>query len=249
MYNFREMKFNNDNLNIGHRQRLREKFISSKDSLDDYELLEMLLFLSNSRKDTKGIAKELINNFGSLNNVLDARVEDLQKVPNIGLSNAIALKTVREVINRVLKNDIKQKGVQLNNSTKVEEYCKLSIGNSKNEVIKALFLNGKLDLVKDEIIGNGNINEVKLYKNVLIAKATQYGCCNIILVHNHPTNDVNPSVADIQLTIDLKELLSMVDMNLVDHIIVSKDYSLSMAKEGLMNKQKALKYINKKLFN
>lgn len=243
------MQFNTDNLNIGHRQRLREKFISSKDSLNDYELLEMLLFLSNSRKDTRGMAKELINNFGSLNNVLDAGVDDLQKVPNIGLSNAIALKTIREVINRVLKNDIKQKSIQLNNSTKVEEYCKLSIGNSKNELIKVLFLNGKLDLVKDEIIGNGNINEVKLYKNILITKATQYGCSNIILVHNHPTNDVNPSVADIQLTIDLKELLSMVDMNLVDHIIVSKDYSLSMAKEGLMNKQKALKYINKKLFN
>ena len=69
----------------------------------------MLSFLSNSRKDTREIAKELINNFGSLNNVLDIKVEDLQKVSNIGLSNAIVSKTIREVINRVLKNNIKQK--------------------------------------------------------------------------------------------------------------------------------------------
>lgn len=244
------MKFNNDNLNIGHRQRLREKFISSKESLEDYELLEILLFSSNSRKDTRETAKKLINSFGSLNDVFNARIEDLQQISNIGLSNAITLKTMREVINRILKYDIKQqKSIQLNNLTKVEEYCKLSIGHSRNEVIKILFLNSKLALVKDEIIGNGNINEVKLYKNILIAKATQYGCTNIILVHNHPTNDVNPSVADIRLTIELKELLNMVEMNLIDHIIVSKDYSFSMAKEGLMNKQKALKYINSKLFN
>ena len=242
------MKFNDTNLNIGHRQRLREKFISSRDSLEDYELLEILLFSSNSRRDTKETAKKLINNFGSLNNVFNAEIEDLQKIDNVGLSNAIAIKTIREVINRILKSNIKEKTIQLNNLTKVEEYCKLSIGNSKNELIKVLFLNGKLELIKDEIIGNGNINEVKLYKNILIAKATQYGSANIILVHNHPTNDVNPSVADIQLTLELKELLNMVEMNLLDHIIVSKDYSFSMAKQGLMDKQKALKYINSKLF-
>lgn len=229
------MKFKEENLKSGHRNRLREKFLLSKESLEDYELLELLLFTSNSRKDTREISKKLINNFGSLKEVFDGDINELQKIDNIGFSNAITIKTIREIINRILKSDLIKDSIQLTNCNKVEEYCKASIGNATNEIIKVLFLNSKLVLIKDEIIGNGNINEVKLYKNVLITKATQYGCNNIILTHNHPTNDVNPSKADIDLTIELKELLRMVDMNLLDHIIVSKDYSFSMAKNGLIS--------------
>lgn len=230
------------NLNVGHRKRLREKFLISPESLKDYELLEMLLFISNPRKDTKLLSKELLEHFGNLNNVLNATNEEFSNIENFSVANIASIKCVKEIINRFLKNQIKKEKIRLNNIDKVELYCRSTIGSSKNEHIKALFLNTRFELVKDEILNNGNNQEVKLYKNILITKATQYGCSNIILTHNHPSGDPSPSANDIDLTIEIQELLKMVDMQLLDHIIVSNEKTFSMGKNGLLDKEKAKKY-------
>lgn len=237
------------NLKAGHRKRLRDRFVISHESMYDYELLEMLLFASNARQDTRTLAKELIEHFGNLKNVLEASIDELKLFNNMGLANAISIKCVKEVADRLLKIKITTKPIKLNNLDIIEKYCISVIGHENIEKIKVLFLNSKLELKKEEFLGSGNANEVKLYKNILVSKATQYSCHNIILTHNHPSGDPKPSVGDIDLTLSLQELLKMLDMKLIDHIIVSNNNSFSMSKNGLLNKENALKYRNKVMFN
>ena len=235
-------------LKIGHRKRLREKFLISPESLNDYELLEMVLFASNARKDTRTLAKEIIDHYGNLTNVFESNINDLKDFNNIGMSNAVSIKCIKELFNRFLKNKIDKKIVKLNSIEKIENYCISAIGNEIIEKIKVLFLNSKLELKKEEFLGSGNATEVKLYKNILVSKATQYSCHNIILVHNHPSGDPNPSIGDIDLTLNLQELLKMLDMKLIDHIIVSNNSSFSMSKNGLLIKENAIKYKQKIMF-
>lgn len=221
-------------LRAGHRQRLRQKFLISKESLNDYELLEMILFASNVRRDTKTLAKELIEHYGCLSNVLEADINDLELFNNMGSSNAVSIKCIKEIINRVLKKRITETAITFNNIDDVERYCVSTIGCEHIEKIKVLFLNSKFELKKEEFLGSGNAIEVKLYKNILVSKATQYSCHNIILVHNHPSGDPRPSEGDIELTIHLQELLNMMDMRIIDHMIVSKNKCFSMLKNGIL---------------
>lgn len=232
-------------LKVGHRQRLREKFLISPEALSDYELLEMVLFASNTRKDTRTMAKELLNQYKNLSSLFDADISELKSFNNIGLANAVSIKCVKEIVNRILKSKITNKVIKLDNLNSIEKYCISAIGNENIEKIKVLFLNSKLELKKEEFLGSGNATEVKLYKNILVSKATQYSCHNIILTHNHPSGDPNPSAGDIDLTINLQELLKMLDMKLIDHIIVSNGKSFSMSRNGLLDKEKAIKYRNK----
>lgn len=222
-------------LRYGHRQRLRQKFVISQESINDYELLEMVLFASNVRKDTKTLAKELIQHFGSLTDVLEANINELETFNNMGISNAVSIKCVKEIVNRILKKRIVKKSITLKDIEDVERYCVSKIGCNNVEKIKVLFLNSKLELKKEECLGSGNATEVKLYKNLLVSKATQYSCSNIILVHNHPSGDPCPSVGDLELTLNLQELLSMLDMKLIDHIIVSNNKCFSMLKNGMLD--------------
>ena len=222
-------------LKCGHRQRLRQKFIISQESINDYELLEMVLFASNVRKDTKTLAKQLIEHFGSLIGVFEANINELEIFNNMGISNAVSIKCIKEIINRFLKGRIVKKSITLQNIQDIERYCVSTIGCENVEKLKVLFLNSKYELKKEEYFGSGDAQEVKLYKNILVSKAVQYSCYNIILVHNHPSGDPYPSEKDLELTYTLQELLSMMNMKLMDHIIVSDNKCFSMLKNGMLD--------------
>ena len=236
-----------DNLNSGHRQRLRNKFLKNNNSLEDYELLEMLLFSSNMIKDTKHIAKVLINKFGSLNNVLNASKEELLLVDSVGTASVACIKCVKEIIIRILGEELKNSEINLDSLDKIKNYCKITIGDSNIENMMVLFLSSRLTLIKDEILFTGNSKELKMYNNIIISEATKHGSSNIVLAHNYPSGNSSPSFNDIDTTFELMDLFSMVGMKLVDHIIVSKNDTFSMLENGLFDKMKATKYKNKLL--
>ena len=123
------------NLNAGHRKRLRDRFFISHESMCDYELLEMLLFASNARQDTRTLAKELIASFGNLKSVLEANIDELRLFNNMGLANAVSIKCVKEVADRLLKMKIIKKSIKLSNLDIIEKYCISAIGHENVENI------------------------------------------------------------------------------------------------------------------
>ena len=237
----RSIKINKNNLNAGHRQRCREKFVSCRDSMKDYELIEMILFFAFPRKDTKNIAKILMDKFKNITNLINADVDQLKSVNGIGDSVICVLKLFQEVHLRMLKENIEEDDIKLNSIANVVKYCKSKIGHLVHEEVLILFIDNSGNLVYEDVISSGSVNEVNVYKNLIITKATQNGACGILMVHNHPSGNSKPSQADIELTAEMYKLLKQVKMDLVDHIIVSRNDIYSFVERGMMNKIRFMK--------
>lgn len=227
-------KFNPEKPNAGHRQRLRERFMLSRDSFQEYELLEMLLFLAFSRKDTKGLAKILLDKFKTLRNVVLADENQLRSIEGISDSTICLLKLFHEIHLRILKEEIKPEEIKLKNTKAVVDYFRSKLGNMVTEFVLVLFLNNSNEIVNEKIIASGDIDSVNVYKNMIITQATQNGSKSIIMVHNHPSGNARPSVNDIKLTRELMEVLKKVDITLLDHIIVSKKEHFSFIKSKIL---------------
>ena len=136
---------------IGHRQRVRDKFLASLGKeLHDYELLEILLFAANARQDTKPIAKRLIAKFGDISAVVNADPDLLMQVEGVGNGAVTSIKIIAEIINRVLKNSAKVKPV-LNNWQALEDYAYSMLKDLKYEVFRVLFLDKKTQLIDDDL--------------------------------------------------------------------------------------------------
>ena len=227
-------KFDPKNPNAGHRERLRQRFMTSRDSFQEYELLEMLLFLAFSRKDTKGLAKILLDKFKTLRNVMLADENQLRSIDGIGDSAICLLKLFHEIHLRILKEEIKPEEIKLKNTKAVVDYFRSKLGNMVTEFVLVLFLNNSNEIVNEKIIASGDIDSVNVYKNMIITQATQNGSKSIIMVHNHPSGNARPSVNDIKLTRELMEVLKKVDITLLDHIIVSKKEHFSFIKSKIL---------------
>lgn len=220
---------------MSHRQNLRQKFLISQKALKDYEILEMLLFLAIPRRDTKQIAKHLMSRFGSLCNVLNADKDQLMSIDGIGDGTVVTLQLIHEILCRAMLEDIKVKPIKIDSLGKVEKYCKVRIGHLVHEEMLVLFLDSRMCLITEEVINTGNHNEVKIYKNIIISKATQNGASGIILAHNHPSGNPEPSISDAKITKELENILYQLELRLYDHVIVSKNDVFSFNKAGLLN--------------
>lgn len=205
----------------GHRQRLKERFLASgKGKLPDYEVLEILLFASHPRGDVKPLAKELIAIFGGLSKVLNATPEELLAVKGVNLSTVAQIRAVQEAAERLLKEDINTKPV-LQSWKALLDYCRASMGHLKSEQFRILFLNKKNILISDELQETGTVDQTPVYPREIVKRALHLEASAIILVHNHPSGDVQPSKADISLTKQIIQALETVSITVHDHLIVS----------------------------
>jgi DNA repair protein RadC len=209
----------------GHRHRLRERFITSGfGSLADYEILELLLFLAKPRGDVKPLAKKLIANFGSLQRIFSASEENLSEIEGVGKSIISSLKLVKESAARMLKEEIKKTTI-IQSWSALIEYLKVSMAYIKTEQFRVLFLNKKNMLIADELQEVGTVDQTPVYPREIVKRALFHEATAIILVHNHPSGNSNPSNADIQMTKKIISALSSVGVDVHDHIIIcDKDF-------------------------
>ncbi len=217
----------------GHRDRLRERFVEAPDSLPDYELLELLLFMAIPRKDVKPIAKRLAARFKNINGVLNASLRDLEGVDGINRNTAIALRTVRSVGLRLLQQEIMGRPV-LNTWQRLVDYCQAAMANENNEHFRLLFLNKKNEIIADEVQQSGTVDHTPAYPREIVKRALELGATALILVHNHPSGDPNPSEADIQMTKAIIVAAQTFDIVIHDHLIVSRNGTVSFKTLGLM---------------
>jgi len=216
----------------GHRQRLRDKFMNhSPSNLNDYEILEMLLFYIYPRIDVKIKAKEIMHKFNNFKNLL----HNVDNDPNIDINHRLLclLKLFKEIYVRSSK-DVMQEAPVINNWKTLEDYCQSSIGNSKTEIFKILYLDSKNKLIKDETQDNGTIDQIAIYTREVVKKSLYYHAYSIILVHNHPSGNCKPSQADINITNKIKSALQYVDIKLLDHLIVTHNKCYSFHEHGLI---------------
>ena len=212
----------------GHRDRLRARFKSAgSDALADYELLELLLFRSIPRRDTKPIAKQLINRFGSLSEVLGAPENLLSEVTGLGASSAADLKLIAAAASRMLKGEIRGKHV-LSSWSSVIDYCRTSMAFEEKEQFRILFLDKKNALIADEVQQTGTVDHTPVYPREVVKRALELSATAIILVHNHPSGDPTPSHADIEMTKTVIDTAKPLGISLHDHIIVGKDGHVSL---------------------
>jgi DNA repair protein RadC len=220
--------------NIGHRQRVREKFLNSLGKeLHDYELLEILLFAANARQDTKSLAKKLIAKFGDISGVVNADVNLLKEIDGVGEGVVTSIKIISEIINRVLKNSAKIKPV-LNNWQAVLDYSSALLRNLNYEVFRVLFLDKKHQLIEDELLGIGENDYVAVSSKAIAKKALLLNASSIILMHNHPAGELKPSNADIKTTNEIILALKNLEIKILDHLIIGGSGYFSFREEGLI---------------
>ncbi len=222
--------------NRGHKRRLRERF--SKAGLrgfHDYEILELMLSYSLVRRDTKKLAKTLLqkydNNFAR---VLNAPVEELVKIKGIGEHTATLLALFKQVGDFYLRKRIGQ-GKCIDSFDDVLDYLKHSLKALKREVFKIIYLDTKNRIISDEILHRGTLDKSSVYPREIIRAALDKNAKSLIFVHNHPSGDITPSEFDRKLTQRLILATEAVDINVYDHVIIGDNASFSMAEEGLID--------------
>ncbi len=218
----------------GHRDRLRGRFLENGPSaLQDYELLELVLFLAIPQKDVKPLAKDLIAQFGDLAGVMNAPIEELTKVDGIKEKTAIALKSITALSNRAAKAELMNKPV-LNSWTRLMDYCMTSMAHEQKEHFRILFLNKKNELIGDEIQSSGTVDHTPAYPREIMKRALELSATALILVHNHPSGDPKPSEADIYITREIIRAGEPLGITIHDHVIVSRGGYSSFKSLGLI---------------
>jgi len=212
----------------GHRERLRNRFRENGDgALADYEILELLLFRLIPRRDTKPIAKALLDRFGTLAAVFGAPAALLQEVKGVGEAVALDLKLVSAVAQRTLKSELRNKQV-LGSWSSVIQYCHAAMAHEAREQFRILFLDKRNALIADEVQGRGTVDHTPVYPREVVKRALELSATALILVHNHPSGDPTPSRADIDMTKMIIDTAKPLGITVHDHIIIGKDGHASL---------------------
>lgn len=221
-------------LRAGHRQRLKERFTSGgSEALPDYELLEMVLFGAIPRRDTKDLAKRLLERFGSFAEVINAPPDRLKEIKGVGDTVVTHLKLVRAAALRLMRDSIMQRPV-LASWASVLEYCRAAMGFEAREQFRILFLDKKNRLIADEVQQQGTVDHTPVYIREVVKRALELSASAIILVHNHPSGDPTPSRADIDMTRQIVDAAKPLGIGVHDHIIVGRQGHASLKALRLM---------------
>jgi len=215
-------------LHGGHRQRLRQRYIQEGlDNFTEVQVLELLLFFSIPRIDTNDTAHLLIKRFGSLSQVLDAPVEELQKVPGIGENSAVLLHLIADVTRYYQVNRITNEKI-LNTIEKCGQYLMPFFLGRRNETVFLLCLDAKCKLLCCREISEGSVNAASVSVRKIVETALSSNATSVVLAHNHPSGMATPSGEDVETTHRIAAALKAVDVILADHIVVCDDDFVSM---------------------
>ena len=218
----------------GHRARLRRRLLTGgAEALADYEILEFLLFAANPRGDTKPLAKALLAQFGSLNAVLNAEPGALMQVPRMGETGAAALKAVALAARRMARGQVQQKPV-LGSWQALLDYLTVDMAHLTVERVRVLYLDTRNRLIMDHHIGDGTVDEAAIHPREVVRKALDVGATALILVHNHPSGNPEPSRADIDITRRIAEAGRLLGIVVHDHVIVGREGHVSLKAKGLI---------------
>ena len=224
-----------ENTPIGHRKRLRERFIKSGlAGFADYEVVELLLSLGTPRKDCKPQAKEAIKKFKTLRGVLSASMDELQQIKGIGPHAAFGIKLMQDVAREYLKEKIIDKHA-FQSSQEIFDYLYHSMRDLKKEIFKVLYLTSQNQIIDTADLVQGTVDSAAILPREIVEQALAHNAVALIFAHNHPTGICEPSKSDKDITRDLVFAAATVQIKILDHLIIGNNRYYSFAGDGLIS--------------
>lgn len=211
-----------------HRNRVRESYLKdSFDSLPDHNVLELILFYAIPRKDVKQITYDLMNTFGSLENVINADISELMNIKGIGENSAILISLFKNVNVRIAENRNKDMK-KLTHFEASKQYVSNMLSPLTTEKVVVITLNNGLEIISCHTVSNGTVSCANVEPRKIMECALADKAAMLILGHNHPNVSYLPSKEDIEFTKKINEVLKPFDIKLADHVIVGVNGTLSM---------------------
>jgi DNA repair protein RadC len=215
--------------------RPREKLMAQgAAALGDAELLALLLRTGVAGKNVLQMAQELLDGFGGLAGLLHAGLDDLKRIKGLGgTAKRAELTAVLELARRALAERLKERAV-FDSPQAVKHFLQLHIAARPHEVFAALFLDAQHRLIALEELFRGTLTQTSVYPREVVMRALHHHAAAVVLAHNHPSGCAEPSRADEAITQTLKAALALIDVRVLDHMIVTRGQTLSMAERGLL---------------
>ncbi len=225
-------------IHTGHRQRVRERFLKAGiESFQNHEVLEFLLFFGIPYKDTNALAHELIEKYGSFSAVFDAPIESLREIQGMTENAAVLLKILPKFSGLYLKDKLEQ-NVYLGTLQACADYLRSMLYDARKEELYVLFLDNEHKLLSYKRLGVGSIDTVTISLREIHEAILYSHASNVILAHNHPSGNNEPSTSDMRATKHVLESISYIGVNLLDHIIVTGNSHFSFRRHGLLDELK-----------
>ncbi len=217
-----------------HRERLRERYINSgAEGMHDYELLELLLTFAIPRKDVKPLAKNLIAEFGGLQGVLDAEHSALAEFQGMGNISATLIKVSKDFIGYYLEKSL-VKLDSLSAPKAVVDFCRFKLEGLRNEAFMILYMNIKNNVIGHQVLQVGTLDTVAVYPRRILEEALSRHASRLVLVHNHPSGNTEPSREDVQLTKEIMNALKPLEIKVLDHIIIGQFGYFSFVENNML---------------
>ena len=225
----------------GHRERVRKKFLENGfNGLEDYEILELLLFYVIPRKDTKAIAKELIKKFKTLANVLKADTLELKTINGLGDVAITFLKMMGALPEKIYEDKLKNQKLIKDDKYKITDkevllsFLRNKIGYEDVEKFYVIYLSSSNEVIAFEESSSGTLDRSSIYPREIYKRVIMENAKSIIIAHNHPSGNTCPSKCDIDITNEIAKGLKNFGALLLEHIIITRDSYFSFLEEGLI---------------
>lgn len=222
-------------LHDGHRKRLKEQFLNHSDGFHDHQLLELLLCYAIPQGDVNGLSHRLLDRFGSLAGVLDARPEALEQVPGVGEHTAVLLKLI-PVLSGRYQADRAGMGTILDSTQAAGQYLRPYFSQgARYEMAYLVCLDGKYKVLGCHKLDEGTVNAAEITPRKIVEIVLAHNATAAILAHNHLSGLALPSNADLMSTQQLRTILRSVDVELLDHLIFTDDDMVSLKDSGFFS--------------
>ena len=215
-------------------QRPREKLLArGAAALADAELLALLLRTGYKGRPVLALAEQVLAERGGFTGVLQSDESQLAIIKGLGPAKRAELLAVAEMARRALAQQM-QDGPIFESPGRVKDYLSLQLGGRLQEVFAVLFLDSQHRLLRFEEMFHGTLTQTSVYPREVVRRALALNAGAVVLAHNHPSGEAEPSRADEHLTQSLKSALLLIDVRVLDHIVIGQGHVVSMAERGLL---------------
>lgn len=211
------------------RERLQKH---GAEALSSQELLALILGRGIKGESVMVTAQRLLSSFGNIKNISEASLEELSAIKGIGLAKAAQLKAAFELARR--RDDQESKQLPVKSHRDVIKIVSQKLKDKKKEHFLILSLDTRNNLIRISTISTGTLDANLVHPREVFKEAIQSLASSIILVHNHPSGDPEPSEADIDITKRILETGKIVGIDVLDHIIIANNKSLSFKERGII---------------